>query len=210
MINLKKVIDGLFKFNKSKTSIFNLIIVLVGLAFGTIFIKLISTSDQSLVVNQIKDFFNNCNENLLDLTNIFKNSLFSNILYLLVIWIFGISIIGIPIIVFLLFFKGFTLGFSIGGIFYTYGFKGLLGALIYIFPHQIINLIVLLFICNYALFLSISLLKALLKKQNINFKSFIGKYLLLLVISIVILVVMSVYETFLMPKLIKLIYSILV
>ena len=111
MINLKSIIDGVFKFNKSKTSIFNLIIVLVGLAFGTIFIKLISSSDQSLVVNQIKDFFNNCNENLLDLTNIFKSSLFSNIIYLLVIWIFGISIIGIPIIVFLLFFKGFTLGF---------------------------------------------------------------------------------------------------
>jgi stage II sporulation protein M len=181
-----------------------LITLLISIVFGGLFITIIKDTDKTLVLNQIQDFFNSIKDNNIDYIKELKNSVFSNSLYIVIIWLLGISIIGIPIIICMLFFKGFTLGFTITSIIYKYKVSGIIGALTYSFPHLIINIAVFFVISYYALKLSFTILRSLLKREAIDIKYYINKYLAILGIAIIALMITSLIETYISPYLIKL------
>jgi stage II sporulation protein M len=125
----------------------------------------------------------------------------------------GIPIIDIPkiktsaiyrIFDVILFLKGFMIGFSIATIIAKYKFIGIIGSLSYIFPHVIISMLIIFAISYYALKLSFSILKAVIEKKTINFSEVINRYSLIMIISIIIMVISSLIETFISPYIIKL------
>ena len=138
-----------------------------------------------------------------DKLEIFKNSFLSNIIYMCFIWFLGISVIGLPIIFIMVFFKSFVLGFSVSSIFAKYGFKGILKAIIYIFPSKLIYITYILFLATYSIIISCKIFFSAFKKENINFKAFMGKYFFLLIIGILISILCSLYDAFLDPLFIK-------
>lgn len=178
--------------------------VIISIIFGGLFITIIKDNDKTLVLNQIGSFFTSIKGNHINYLDSLKNSLISNNIYIFLIWLLGISIIGIPIIVLMLFFKGFTLGFTITSIIYKYKVSGIIGALAYIFPHLIINIGVYFIISYYALKLSLTILNSILKRTPLDIKYFINKYIVLLGVSIIVLIFSSLIETYISPYLIKL------
>ena len=74
---------------------------------------------------------------------------------------------------------------------------------------MIINILILLYLSSYSIKLSIILTKSILKKENLNFKSFFNNYIKVLIISLVFLIVSSLYETFISTYILKLISNIL-
>ena len=104
---------------------------------------------------------------------------------------------GFPIILGILFIKSFIFGFSISSIVATYKIKGILGAFLYIFPHQIIILILYLLLGFYSLSFCYKLFSHLFLKKTVNFKRGMNKYLKILVISIVASITVTFYEVFL-------------
>jgi len=203
MKKIFKLINVEFTKNK-KYFIFITILLIIGFVAGSFFITILSSDDKKLVGETISNFFMQIKNNKIDSIYSLRTSLSTNSLYIIFIWLLGVSIIGIPIIIFLVFIKSFVLGFSLSGIIYQYKLKGTLLSLSYIFPHQIINLIIISFMGLYALKVSLSLIKLIISKKQINFKVIMKKYFGVLIICIILGIISSLLEAFVCPYIIKL------
>ena len=190
-------------FKSKKTYLLLSIIMLLGFIFGTLFITILNNTDKNLIVKSITNFFNNIKESNINTIGILKNSLLSNILFIVLIFILSISIIGIPFIIIICFYKSFILGFSISSIILTYKLSGSLLALVYIFPHVIIYLFLMLYVSLYGIFISLSMYKVIFSKKEINLKLYIKRFILICIISILISVLLSLFEAFVTPYLLS-------
>ena len=184
---------------------FLLIIAILGIVIGIIFSNILSAPDEKLVYTKLTTFFNNLKDDIKidywkNLLEILKN----NFLYLGCILIFGISIIGLVLNNFILFFKSFILGFSIGGIISIYLYQGLILSFVYVFPSLIINLLFYLIAVYYANMFSLNLFDVLFRKKSFNFPPFIKRYFKIFSILACLLFISSLLETFLTPFLLKL------
>ena len=202
---MKKQMDKL----KNKTTSNKKIIVflvglfLIGLIAGSIFITIISKSDQALVKEYIKEFVNKADKNKLNYLEALKNASLSNGLFIVIVWLLGFSIIGIPIVIFMYFSKAFILGFSLSSFILQYKFKGLLLALIYFFPNHVVNILAYTLILIYSLKISFILVNSIIKKKTISFKAIMNRYLIVFAVSIGMVIVASLYECFVVPFLIR-------
>ena len=184
-----------------KINIFIICLIVLGLTIGSIFSVIISQNDQNLVIEKIKLFIDNINNNSLNSLIAFKNSISINYLYIIIIWILGMTLIGIPINIFILFFKSFTLGFSLSSFIITYSYKGLLLSSIYLILGQLINIIVLLVLTIYSIMFSSILIKNNLHNE---LPKFLKNYCIILIIVLLVSLISSLSETFVMPTIIKL------
>lgn len=199
-----KIIDIIFNdLKKDKNIYYSLIAVLIiSFVFGLLFITILKDSDKSLLINQISSYFESIkNGHKLDLLNV----LFKNNGILLLIWILGFSIIGIPILICILFYKGFTLSFTVTSLIYTFKVDGILLSFIYIFPHLILNILFYFILTYYSFKLSLEFIYLLFNKKKFN-TNYLKKYIIVLLISLVFISISSIYETFIIPYLIKMIY----
>ena len=195
--------------NNNKLIIFLVTLIIIGIIAGTIFSLVINSSDKTLVADHLKNFFEAVKNNNLNQLDAFKSAVIDNYISTIIIWLLGISIIGLPIILVLFFSKAFVIGFTIGCILINYKFKGLLISFLYLFPHQIINILLYLLLIIYSLAFSIKLLYTLIKRKSIDFKPIITKYLSILLICLVGFILTSLFEAFVMPNLINLISPLL-
>ena len=186
------------------------VIAIIGIITGSIFMVVLNKNDKETVLKSIKDFFENLMNNEFNFTTTFKNTIISNFLFSLIIWIIGISVVGVLVVIFIVFYKSFTLGFTIASIIYTYSVKGCLIALLYMFPHMVINILILLYLSSYSIKLSIILIKSILRKDSFNFKSFINNYLKIYLITLIVLIISSLYESFIAPVLLRYFMNLLI
>lgn len=208
---MKKKMDKLLskiKLNK-KLFIFLIVISLIALISGSLLVVLLDKTDKEIVTNYLTNFIDNISKNKIEYKSTLINSLISNIALILGIWLLGISVIGIPIIIFLYFTQIFTFGFALGTLILNYKFKGIILAFIYTFPNYLILFSTLLVLVSYSIILSIKLITTIIKRKQIDFKIISNKYLLILLFSIISGLVFSLYETFALPNIIKLIIPIL-
>lgn len=192
-----------------KMMVFFICLVIIGIISGTVFSLVISANDKTLVNETVKSFFESIQDNSLDSLSVFKNTIFDNGSTTILIWLLGISVIGIPVLLFLYFSKSFILGFSIGSILLQYKWKGIFLSFFYIFPHQVLNILLFTHLMLYALSLAIKLLFVLLRRKTIDFRPIMNKYVLVLIFCLVGLACTAVYEAYLMPKIVKIIIPIL-
>ena len=131
--------------------IFLITIAVIGIITGIVFSNILSDNDKILVENKLTTFFTNIKNNKeINYLSNFLNSFLNNTTTLIIIWILGLSIIGLVLNNFILFFKTFIVGFGIGSIINIYLYKGIIGALLYIFPHMLINVFVFIVLIYYA------------------------------------------------------------
>lgn len=202
---MKKQMDKLKNktISNKKIIVFLVGLFLIGLIAGSIFITIISKSDQALVKEYIKEFVNKADKNKLNYLEALKNASLSNGLFIVIVWLLGFSIIGIPIVIFMYFSKAFILGFSLSSFILQYKFKGLLLALIYFFPHHVVNILAYTLIMIYSLKISFILVNSIIKKKTISFKAIMNRYLIVFAVSIGMVIVASLYECFVVPFLIR-------
>ena len=191
------------KINK-KIFVFLFVLMLMGIIAGSIFTTILNSSDKELVINHLNEFIDNINNNKLDYIFALKNNLITNISYVILIWLLGISVIGLPIIIIMFFTKCFILGFSVGAVLTTFKLKGILVSLVYVFPGQVISLLFLLLLMMYSMSFTFKMIYAILKKKSIDFKLIMNKYFKILLIVLSVVILMNLYDTYLMPRLIKL------
>ena len=163
--------------------------------------------------NNYKKDLKNKNNILLVISVIFILGLIFGSIYITILkngektvsmWLLGLSVIGLPIIFIMIFFKSFTLGFSVSSIFAKYGFKGIVGVFTYIIPSPIILSIFSLFLASYSIIISVKILKGAFTKQTINFKTFMGKYFFILLVSILLSILCALFDAFVTPSFTKL------
>ena len=190
---------------QKKIYIFLIIVMSIGLICGIIYAIILNKSDHNLVTTSLNSFFTSIKNNDIDYKNALINSLVGNISFVTFIFLLGISIIGIPLIIFSLGISSFIFGFSLSSIIYTYHFNGILKAITYLFPHQLITLLMSLFLGFYALYFGIKLFKYLFKGIDINLRSSMKRYIQVYITVLLIFIACSFIEVFLSPALIKLV-----
>lgn len=190
---------------QKKIYIFLIIVMLIGLILGIIYAIILNKSDHALVTTSLDSFFTSIKNNDIDYKSALINSLIGNISFVTFIFLLGISIIGIPLIIFSLASSTFIFGFSLSSIIYTYHFNGILKAITYLFPHQLITLLMSLFLGFYALYFGVKLFKYLFRGIDINLRSSMKRYLQVYVTVLLIFIGCSFIEVFLSPALIKLV-----
>ena len=208
---MKKIMDKFFKTLKinKRIFIFLLVIIVLGIISGAIFSVIISNDDKAMVADYLNNFFNKLNSNTLNYKNSFLNCFVFTVIFDFIIWLLGISVIGFFVILMMVFLKSFVIGFSVSSLIINFKLKGILYSIIYIFPHQIINFLILILISSCALIISFKLISCINKKNTLSFKNIINKYILTLVFSIVVLIFTCLYETYMMPFIMKLVYVLL-
>ena len=190
---------------QKKFYVFLIALLVVGFISGAIFVLFLNDADKKDITNEIINFFNlvktsagiNYSKSLISTFSI-------NLLYIFLIWLLGISLIGFPIIIGLLFIKSFIIGFSFSSIIFTYGFKGIIGGFLYIFPHHIIMLILYLLLGFYSLSFCYKLFSHLFLKQTINFRYGMNRYTKILLLCTMVTILLSLYEVFISTYLMKL------
>lgn len=189
-----------------KINYFIVTILILGLITGSIFLMMLSSADKVSAVNQIKSFFEVVDSNGINNGLALKNSLIINYLFVFVIWFLGLSIIGVIFNIFLVYIKGFILGFSISSIIVTYGYKAIPAIILYVFPHQILNVIVICVLGIYSMMFSKNLLGIIVSKKGNN-RLMLKKYFVILLFSIIFSFLSSLSEVYLFPKVLKMIIT---
>ena len=202
---MKKIMDKLHtKVTLNKNLIvFLVILLLVGVMAGSIFTTVLNQEDKTLIIERLNLFLDNVSNNNIDYLNVLKSNVLTNIFYILTIWLLGISVIGLPIIIIMYFSKTFILGFTIGSILTTFKLKGILFSLIYVFPGNVISLLFYLLLTMYAMSFSFKLIYAIFKKRTFDFRKVTNRYFKILLLVLVVCILMNLYDTFIMPKLVN-------
>ena len=175
-------------------------IFITGLVCGSLYITILNNNDKTLILNKVSSFITSYKKiTFEDKLIIFKKSFINNLIYFVSMWFLGISVIGIPIIFLMIFFKSFTIGFSISSLYTKYKLKSFTAILIYLFPNNMLTLFFSLFLASYGSILSINIFINAFKKKNVNFGAFMGKYFFLLLVAILFSVFTSIFEAFITP-----------
>ncbi len=180
------------------------LITLISLILGILLISILSKENKDLVTKSVTSFFNAIENKELNYNIILFKSLTNNLLLNIIIWLLGISIIGIPLVLIILSIKSFILSFTFTSIIYTYKFKGIISATIYIIPH-ILNIFVTFILIYYSISFSITLFNYLFRKKECNRKALVTHYIKLLVVALIIFTATAIIETYLIPLLIRII-----
>lgn len=187
-----------------KVNLFVIFIVILGIISGSLFLMVLNENDKSEVINEISTFMTNINTNNINNLNSFKNSLIEGMILIILSWILGMSIIGVIFNIFFIYMKSFIIGFSISSFILVYKYKGILSSLIYVIPSQLINILIILILGVYTLLFSKYLFKMIfIKDKTVNLGKFFKKYVLVFGICIILCLVSSLCEAYLLPSLLK-------
>lgn len=207
-VKVNKIKDIILPNKKINYFVFG--IMILGIICGSIFFTVIGSNDKTETLNLITNFFENVNNSSIDSGLAFKNSLITNGILVSGIFILGMSVIGLIINIFIVYIKGFIIGFSIASIIGKYGIKGILASFIYIFPHQIINIIVICIIGIYSIMFSIFLIRLITSRKNLNNKNVFKRYFIIYIFSILGIIISSLLEAYILPAFLKLIIGLYV
>ena len=183
------------------SKIFKILVVtlVIGFIIGIIsFIFMDKTSLQSSIINYINLIKNDS----YNYSNGLISSIISNIKYSSIVWISGIIFFCSLIIPLIIIYRGISLSLTISTIIYTYKLKGMLYALIIVFP-TILNEIIFLFLSYYSINFSIKCFNTIKNNKDINLRSFIKNYFYIFLILSLLLIISSIIEIYLCSNIIK-------
>ena len=178
-------------------------ILLIGIILGIIFINHMNDSQSQEVENYLTNFINSLkNGSTIDNGQLLKKSIGNNLFLVLFMWFVGSTVIGIPIVIGIVAFRGFCLGYTISASVAVLGTGK--GILFFVTTMLLQNLIFLP--CMMALAVSgIKLYKSIMKdkrKENIKFEIF--RHTIFSLIILIALLLSSVIETYVSTNLLML------
>lgn len=180
-----------------------LIALLISFIFGMFFITILSSTDKVTLKEYITNFFTSIKQG--KIISLYK-TLINNNLGILITSILAFSVVLFPLVIVIIFYKGFTLAFTITSLIYTFKIKGIILAIVYVFPSLIFNLVFYFIMCYYSFKLSLILFNKAINKNTTNINKFLKKYLVIILVCISFVSLFSLYDTYLLPSLIKLVY----
>ena len=180
-----------------------LIALLISFIFGMFFITILSSTDKVTLKEYITNFFTSIKQG--KIISLYK-TLINNNLGILITSILAFSVVLFPLVIVIIFYTGFTLAFTITSLIYTFKIKGIILAIVYVFPSLIFNLVFYFIMCYYSFKLSLILFNKAINKDTTNINKFLKKYLVIILVCISFVSLFSLYDTYLLPSLIKLVY----
>ena len=120
-----------------KMYVFMLVILIIGIITGIVFVIMLDEATKEILFLNINEFLQNFSN-----TNI--NSGLMHLVILSILLILSIFLVGGPLLIFYMFYNGFSIGFVVSSITYIFGIKGMLYGSIYILISRLVYIIVLI------------------------------------------------------------------
>ena len=123
-----------------------IIILVIGITVGVVFINNINVDGAEEIKNYITDFINQLKQGYhVDTGELLRKSLSDNLILIVTMWLLGSTVVGIPIVLGIVLFRGFCIGYSLSAIIASLGVqKGILFFLTTIFLQNLIFIPVIL------------------------------------------------------------------
>ena len=123
-----------------------IIILVIGIAVGVVFINNINVDGAEEIKNYITDFINQLKQGYhVDTGELLRKSLSDNLILIVTMWLLGSTVVGIPIVLGIVLFRGFCIGYSLSAIIASLGVqKGILFFLTTMFLQNLIFIPVIL------------------------------------------------------------------
>ena len=180
-----------------------IIIFIIGIVAGVIFINNTTGDQATEIQNYITEFINLLKQDYhIDTGLLLKKSLSDNFILIITMWLLGSTVIGIPIVMGIVLFRGFCIGYSVSAIIATLGVqKGTLFFTTTMLLHNLIFIPVI--ICM--TISCIKLYKSIMKdKRRENIKMEIIRHTLVSIILSLLLIVASLVESYVSTNLLML------
>ena len=179
------------------------IIFVIGITTGFIFINNITGEEATEIQSYITEFINLLKQGYhVDTGALLKKSLSDNLILILVMWLLGSTVVGIPIVIGIVLFRGFCIGYSVSAIIATLGVqKGILFFIVTMLLHNLIFIPVIICMTISCLKLYKSIMK---DKRRENIKLAIIRHTLMSIMLSILLVIASLIESYVSTNLIML------
>ena len=180
-----------------------IIILAIGITVGVIFVNNTNVEEAKDLQSYIIDFINLLKQgHSIDTTELFKKSLTDNLSLIVIMWLLGSTIIGIPIVIGIVFFRGFCLGYSISAIIATLGVqKGILFFFTTMFLQNLIFIPVILCMTISCIKLYRSIMK---NKRRENIKLEIIRHTLISIFLGILMILAAFIESYISSGLLML------
>ncbi len=199
---------NLFKkhFENSFTFYFLLFFIFtIGIIFGAVLIKAFDNPRRLLLLKYSNAYFYNVLNNNYNNISIFKKAMFNNFIFISVMYIIGLANFGFIIAPIIVFLNGGLLGYAVGYLIYSYGFKGFLLSILGIYPQYLFYIIAIISIGALSMTMSYKYkfsrnLKAI-KTRRLD----LIDYTIFILVLTIFIIIGCLYEGFISPFFLNLI-----
>ncbi len=180
-----------------------IIIFIIGIVAGVIFINNVNGDQATEIQNYITEFINLLKQDYhIDTGLLLKKSLSDNLILIITMWLLGSTVIGIPIVMGIVLFRGFCIGYSVSAIIATLGVqKGILFFVVTMLLHNLIFIPVIVCMTISCMKLYKSIMK---DRRRENIKIEIIRHTLISIVLSLFLVVASLIESYVSTNLLML------
>lgn len=177
----------------------------IGVSAGAFTVNALSETQRVELNNYFRGFLDLYNNQSIENTVIFNQSLVNNLKVVLVMWFLGATVVGIPLIFILIGIRGFITGFSVGFITNCIGASGILFSAISILPKDVLIVPCLLGLGVSGINFSRDILKSRTKKNfdKEDIKSSFIAYCAVTVVFSLVIICGVIAEAYISPLLIR-------
>lgn len=177
---------------------------LIGVSVGAFTVKAVDPHQKQELVSYLKGFFQLFNEDQLEPMGIFRESIKNNTQLIVFNWILGLVVIAAPVVLVVIGFKGFVIGFTVGLLLEEFKVFGVLLFLLGVLPHNIIIIPTFIFGAVLSVTFAMMVLKAKINKvRNFSYGKQMMIYSGIHMGILMVLLVASTLESFVIPFFIK-------
>lgn len=191
---------------------FMILIFVIGVVVGALAVRTLPDEQKVELINYLHIFFTGLTqgaENSMSSSNIMSTVMFNNTKTIVLMWILGFTIVGIPFVLFILFTRGFIIGFTVGFLVNEYVMRGLLFALASVLPHNFFAIPAILITGVSATKFSLMLARRR-KQAKINLWYEAVGYSLLCALMVVVMLFSALLEVYISPVFMKLVAALLI
>lgn len=187
--------------NNIKEYIIIIIIFLIGVFLGVMFINNVGEAQKEEITGYVNTYLEAFKQKEIDYTQQLRNNIKENIILVLIMWFAGSTVIGIPIVLGIIGFRGFCLGYAISSFTYVLGTtKGVTFSVVALILQNIIFIPAILSLGVSCLKLYQSILK---DKRRENVKVEIIRHTIFSVIMLICIIISAVLEAEISTRLLK-------
>jgi stage II sporulation protein M len=191
---------------------FMILIFVIGVVVGALAIRALPDEQKLELINYLHIFFAGLTQGTESGTaagSMITSVMFSNAKTIILMWILGFTIVGIPFVLFILFTRGFIIGFTVGFLVNEYVMRGLLFALASVLPHNFFAIPAVLVMGVSAMKFSLLLLRRkTYGKINLWYEAL--RYSVICMLMLVVMLIAALLEVYISPVFMKLVATLLI
>jgi stage II sporulation protein M len=192
----------------SENIILYLIVIFIfisGIVLGAMSVNALSPLQEGELSSYINQSLINISNLDINSEEILKYAVVNNLKTIGLIWFLGLTVIGIPLILGIIFFRGFILGFTVGFLVQEMAVPGLLMSVFSILPQNVFNVPAILVSAAASISFSLWLVKGRLSYRSSGIMEQLIAYSMWIGLMSVIVIIGALVEAYISPLFVRLI-----